>query len=74
MHSVTGTARAAVDWASLLLWDLNIVSQSPSRVGNGARKSVIFVLAQKCGEKVQCGFYREMTVRHFYETLSKCRP
>lgn len=29
----------------------NSVTKSPSRVGNGARKSVIFVLAQKCGCK-----------------------
>ena len=27
----------------------NFVTKSPSRVANGALKSVIFVLAQKCG-------------------------
>jgi len=49
MRSVPGAALAAVDWASLLLWDLNIVSQSPSREVKEARKARIFVLAQKCG-------------------------
>ena len=49
-------------------------ARNPAALATKPLHQLFFCSRRNTVEKVQCGFYSEMTVRHFYETLSERRP